>query len=79
MMSPRCCEPALTPSELLLGNGMYNVRGGRYAKFIGSFGAPKAIGQLRLEYVDGTRGLRGHGREMARSSRPHHVLLRLWR
>jgi len=39
---------------VLLGNGMYNVRGGRYAKFIGSFGAPKAIGQLRLEYADGT-------------------------
>jgi alpha-L-rhamnosidase len=39
---------------VLLGNGMYNVRGGRYAKFIGSFGALKAIGQLRLEYADGT-------------------------
>jgi hypothetical protein len=39
---------------LLLGNGMYNVRGGRYTKFIGSFGALKAIGQLRLEYADGS-------------------------
>ena len=39
---------------LLLGNGMYNVRGGRYTKFIGSFGAPKATGELRLEYADGT-------------------------
>ncbi len=39
---------------LLLGNGMYNVRGGRYAKFIGSFGPLKAIVQLRLEYADGT-------------------------
>jgi hypothetical protein len=39
---------------LLLGNGMYNVRGGRYTKFIGSFGALKAIAQLRLEYADGT-------------------------
>ncbi len=39
---------------VLLGNGMYNVRGGRYTKFIGSFGALKAIGQLRLEYADGT-------------------------
>jgi len=38
---------------VLLGNGMFNVRGGRYAKFIGSFGALKAIGQLRLEYGDG--------------------------
>ena len=39
---------------VLLGNGMYNVRGGRYAKFIGSFGPLKAFGQLRLEYTDGT-------------------------
>ena len=38
---------------LLLGNGMYNVRGGRYAKFIGSFGPLKAIVQLRLEYAGG--------------------------
>ena len=39
---------------LLLGNGMYNVPGGRYAKFTGSFGPPKAIAQIRLEYRDGT-------------------------
>ena len=38
---------------ILLGNGMYNVRGGRYTKFIGSFGPLKAIGELRLEYADG--------------------------
>lgn len=39
---------------LLLGNGMYNVRGGRYIKFTGSFGPLKAIAQLRLEYADGS-------------------------
>jgi hypothetical protein len=39
---------------VLLGDGMYNVRGGRYTKFIGSFGALKAIVQLRLEYADGS-------------------------
>jgi hypothetical protein len=44
---------------LLLGNGMYNVRGGRYTKFIGSFGPLKAIAQLRLEYADGTVELLG--------------------
>ena len=38
---------------VMLGNGMYNVAGGRYAKFTGSFGEPKAIVQLRLEYADG--------------------------
>ncbi|MGO9204363.1 MAG: family 78 glycoside hydrolase catalytic domain [Limisphaerales bacterium] len=38
---------------LVLGNGMYNVQGGRYVKFKGSFGAPKAIARLVLEYKDG--------------------------
>ena len=35
---------------VMLGNGMYNVAGGRYAKFRGSFGPPKLIFQLALEY-----------------------------
>jgi hypothetical protein len=39
---------------LILGNGMYNVQGGRYLKFKGSFGPPKAIAQLVLDYEDGT-------------------------
>jgi len=39
---------------LILGNGMYNVQGGRYIKFKGSFGPPKAIARLVLEYKDGT-------------------------
>lgn len=37
-----------------LGNGMYNIVGGRYTKFKGSFGPLKAIAQLRLEYTDGS-------------------------
>jgi len=39
---------------LLLGNGFYNVEGGRYAKFKGSFGRPKCLAQLELRYADGT-------------------------
>ncbi|MFZ0034788.1 MAG: glycoside hydrolase family 78 protein [Sedimentisphaerales bacterium] len=39
---------------LLLGNGMYNVKGGRYTKFTGSFGPLKAICHIRLEYADGS-------------------------
>ena len=39
---------------ILLANGMYNVVGGRFTKFKGSFGPLKAIGQLRLEYADGS-------------------------
>ena len=42
---------------VMLGNGMYNVVGGRYTKFRGSFGRPKFILHLRLEYDDGTVGL----------------------
>jgi hypothetical protein len=40
--------------EMLLGNGMYNVMGGRYTKFKRSFGPLKAIAQIRLEYEDGS-------------------------
>jgi len=40
---------------MILGNGMYNVaKNGRYTKFVGTFGALKAIAQVRLEYADGT-------------------------
>jgi hypothetical protein len=39
---------------VLLGNGMYNVAGGRYVKFKGSFGLPKLIAQLEVLYADGT-------------------------
>ena len=39
--------------SLLLGNGMYNVPGGRYTKFTGTFGPLKAIAELHLEYADG--------------------------
>jgi alpha-L-rhamnosidase len=39
---------------LVLGNGMYNVPGGRYTKFTGSFGPIKAIALIRLEFSDGT-------------------------
>jgi alpha-L-rhamnosidase len=40
---------------LMLGNGMYRVLDtpGRYTKFVGSFGQPKCIVQLHIEYVDG--------------------------
>ncbi len=39
---------------LLLGNGFYNVHGGRYTKFVGAFAPLRAICLLRLEYKDGT-------------------------
>jgi len=39
---------------VVLGNGMYNVAGGRYVKFTASAGRPKFILHLRLEYDDGS-------------------------
>jgi len=39
---------------VMLGNGMYNVPGGRYTKFTGTFGPPKLILQLYIEHADGT-------------------------
>jgi hypothetical protein len=40
---------------VMLGNGMYNVKGGRYVKFTGSFGAPCAIVQLEIVYRSGAK------------------------
>ena len=41
---------------VLLGNGMYNVpTSSRYAKFTGSFGSPKLILRLQMEFTDGTK------------------------
>jgi alpha-L-rhamnosidase len=41
---------------ILLGNGMYNVEGikGRYTKFIGSFGQPKLLLQMQIDFTDGS-------------------------
>ena len=39
---------------VMLGNGMYNVTGGRYVKFTGTFGPPKLICQLHVTLSDGT-------------------------
>jgi len=39
---------------LMLGNGMHNVTGGRYAKFKRSFGPPKAILRLKMTLADGS-------------------------
>ncbi|MHB8900163.1 MAG: family 78 glycoside hydrolase catalytic domain, partial [Thermoguttaceae bacterium] len=47
-------KPGGNAVGVMLGNGMYNVTGGRYTKFLGSFGLPKLILELRVEYADGT-------------------------
>ena len=39
---------------VMLGNGMYNITGGRYTKFTGTFGPPKMIFKMHVEYTDGT-------------------------
>ena len=39
---------------VMLGNGFYNVVGGRYSKYTGSFGYPRLLFQLHIEYEDGS-------------------------
>jgi hypothetical protein len=49
-------KPGANALGILLGNGMYNVEGvkGRYTKFVGSFGQPKILLQMQIEFTDGT-------------------------
>lgn len=51
----RMLKPGENALGVMLGNGLYNVKGGRYSKFLGSFGEPKLIFQLMVSYEDGTR------------------------
>ncbi|MFH1715980.1 MAG: family 78 glycoside hydrolase catalytic domain [Planctomycetota bacterium] len=39
---------------VMLGNGMYNVPGGRYTKFKGTFGPPKLICRMLVTFADGS-------------------------
>lgn len=39
---------------VMLGNGMYNVPGGRYTKFKGTFGPPKLICRMHVTFADGS-------------------------
>lgn len=52
-------RPGGNTLAVLLGNGMYNVQkyAGRYTKWVGSFGQPKLILQLRLTFPDGSSQL----------------------
>lgn len=49
-------KPGANALGVMLGNGMYNVEGvkGRYTKFVGSFGQPKLLLQMQIEFIDGT-------------------------
>ena len=40
--------------RVMLGNGFYNVTGGRYTKLTGSFGQPMLTLQMRVRFTDGT-------------------------
>lgn len=52
-------QPGENVLGIMLGNGMFNVVGGRYAKFKGSFGTPRCIVLLRIEHSDGRVTLLG--------------------
>ncbi len=51
----RMLRPGNNACGVMLGNGLYNVVGGRYTKFTGSFGEPKLIVQIHIFYEDGTK------------------------
>ena len=40
---------------VVLGNGFYNIAGGRYIKFYGSFGPPTLKMQAEIQYANGSR------------------------
>jgi alpha-L-rhamnosidase len=46
-------HPGSNAIGIMVGNGFYNVAGGRYAKYTGSFGVPRVLAQLHLEFEDG--------------------------
>ncbi len=52
-------QPGKNAFAVLLGNGMYNVEGvkGRYTKFVGTYGQPKLILQMRVRFSDGTESI----------------------
>jgi hypothetical protein len=50
----RDLKPGANTFGAALGNGFYNVTGGRYIKYKGSFGDPAFLLQARVEYEDGT-------------------------
>lgn len=50
----RRLEPGENAIAVMLGNGMYNVPGGRYTKFKGTFGPPTLIAQMHVTFTDGT-------------------------
>lgn len=46
-------QPGANALGVMLGNGFYNVAGGRYVKYNGSFGQPRLALMLRLTFDDG--------------------------
>lgn len=47
-------KPGPNAVGVMLGNGFYNVAGGRYTKYTGSFGHPRLWMMLHIELSDGT-------------------------
>ncbi|MFC4600530.1 family 78 glycoside hydrolase catalytic domain [Cohnella hongkongensis] len=55
---------------ILLGNGFYHVEGGRYTKFKDSYGAPRCLADLVVDYADGTSETIGTDRSWRTASGP---------
>jgi alpha-L-rhamnosidase len=50
-------KPGENVIAVSLGNGMYNVPGGRYTKFKGTFGPPKLICRMHITFNDGSTSI----------------------
>lgn len=50
-----CLRPGENAIGVMLGNGFFNIPNERYTKFVGSYGAPKMIMKLAIDFEDGTQ------------------------
>ena len=50
-----CLRSGENAIGVMLGNGFFNIPNERYTKFVGSYGAPKMIMKLAIDFEDGTQ------------------------
>jgi alpha-L-rhamnosidase len=55
---------------VMLGNGFFNVSGGRYTKFKDSFGLPKCRVQIEIDFADGSSAMINSDKRWMASSSP---------
>ncbi len=63
-------KTGVNAAGILLGNGMDNVHGPRYTKFINSLGPQRALAQIQLLYADGSKEILGTDNRWSASPGP---------